>query len=152
MSFNSMLKIDMDDYSGFKTKSQELEEKNTQIENLERQLKKLEEDNQEYKKNMELLRADIKQLTEEIQKKDDLITELRGIKGTNIRKAGRKRTQDLWKEDIFELWKEGVKDNQIYGHLAKRDEKGEFHVLSKATYYRIKERYYQQFLSQLCSK
>ena len=152
MSFNSMLKVDMDDYSGFKTKSQELEEKNTQIENLERQLKKLEEDNQEYKKNMELLRADIKQLTEEIQKKDDLITELRGIKGTNIRKAGRKRTQDLWKEDIFELWKEGVKDNQIYGHLAKRDEKGKFHVLSKATYYRIKERYYQQFLSQLCSK
>ena len=152
MSFNSMLKVDMDDYSGFKTKSQELEEKNTQIENLERQLKKLEEANQEYKKNMELLRADIKQLTEEIQKKDDLITELRGIKGTNIRKAGRKRTQDLWKEDIFELWKEGVKDNQIYGHLAKRDEKGELHVLSKATYYRIKERYYQQFLSQLCSK
>ena len=131
------------------------EEKKLHLENLEKRVKELEKEKKELEEeygkaidNLNLFRAQIKELKEENNRKDRLISELRGEKG-NLRNAGRKKTLKLWKEDIFELWKQGLKDKEIYGHLAKTDENENFHVLTKATYYRFKARYYNEFLSQL---
>ncbi len=126
------------------SQSADIVAKNLRIANLESRIKDLEHLEQEvtsYFDTLNMLRANIKELTIEIEKKDKVIAELRGKKG-NLRGAGRKRIQDLWKEKIFSCWRSGMKDKEIYGWLTCTDEKGGFHILSQATYYRIKAKYY----------
>ena len=126
------------------SQSADIVAKNLKIANLESRIKDLEHFEQEvqsYIDALNILRANVKELTLEIEKKDKTIAELRGKKG-NLRGAGRKKIQDLWKEKIFACWRDGMKDKEIYGWITCNDEKGEFHILSQATYYRIKARYY----------
>ena len=88
---------------------------------------------------IEHLKNIIVDLEEEIQ----TLSKQKMAAGRNERGAGRKSLDIIFLPKLEECWKSGMRDKDIIENVIFTDKDGGIHTIKKATYYRLKKKYYK---------